>query len=112
MSCRGRHLTNERRLRINELREEGLNPTETVTKMMSEGVKGLTRNTVYRILKKWDQHNTIANLPDPPKERKNVTHDVCDFIDWEMEKNNELSAKELTRLLNEEFNKKYAREIL
>ena len=103
MSCRGRHLTNQGKLRIIELRDAGFNPTKTVTKMKSEGVQGLTRKTVYRILKKWDDHETIGNLPDPLKERKNVTHDVCDFIDMEMEKNDELSAKELTRLVNDRF---------
>ena len=55
--------------------------------MKREGLKGPTRTTVYRVLRKWDEYQTVGDLTDPPKERKGVTHDVCDFVDSEMEKN-------------------------
>ncbi len=103
MSNRGRHLTSERKMRIVQLGESNHNPTEVTRIMQQEGVEGLTRNTVYRILAKWRTHRTVGDIPSPIKPMQGVTNEICDFIDSVMESNDEESAPKLSRKIKDRF---------
>ena len=98
-------LTTAHRMRIVMLRRQrqpSLGVTEIVRKLATEGIT-ITRAAVYAILKKYDEHKTVSDLSPPPRQRKNVTHELLDFIDAEMEKNDELTAVDLQRLIFAQF---------
>lgn len=94
-------------MRIIELRNLNFNPTDTVRKMTAEGYL-VTRTSVYSILKKWDKHKSVRNLPPPPRPKKGVTNELLDFIDKQMEKNDELTGQSLQKYILDEFNESFS----
>ena len=105
----GRHLTIERKVRIIQLRDLGHNPTSIVRTLDSEGGKGVSRTTVYRVLKKWEEHRTVGDLPQPIKPFPGITLAMCDYVNRIMEQNNETTATDLSRLVNSEFNVSFSK---
>ena len=68
----------------------GLKRRQIKKQMEIEGLQGLSLTTVYAILKKWKEHKTDGDLSHPIRVWIGVTNVICDFIDDEMDKNNEL----------------------
>ena len=94
--------------RIVELRTSGLSVTNTVRKMADEGVEGISRMTVYNIMKKWNELKTVAPIPHPVRERQGVTLELLDFIDKEMEKDDELTSVTLQRRISKQFSVEFS----
>ena len=103
----GKHLTTDSRLRIVQLTKLKFTPTQIERKMAEEGVS-ITRTTVYNILKKWNLHGTVATLALPPRKRKGVTNEILDFIDNQMENDDELTAKNLQLRINQHFGESFS----
>ena len=97
----GKHLKTAVKLRILELLSLGA--TKIFLKLAEEG-EVVGRGAIYGVLKKWDTHKTIGDLPPPPRPRLDVTNEVLDFIDLEMERDDELSARNLQKNVNSKFN--------
>ena len=97
-------LSDSIRRRIVELNSQELGVTDITLKLKEEGIT-VARSSVYCIIKKWNVHKTIARLPPKnPRPMVDVTDEVLDFIDEQMEKNDELTANRLRSLINEKFN--------
>ena len=98
-----KRLSDKWKLRIIALHESGYNPTQIVSILSNEGLPGVSRTTVYKTCKKWNVSRTVDDVPSERKGPKNVTNEICDYIDCEMEKNNELTGSSLTKNLNQHF---------
>ena len=96
----GKHLKIHVRARILELHDLG--PTNIIKQMAAEGhVVG--KNAIYGIFKKWDEHQMIGDMPQPPRPRKDVTSEMLDFIDEQMETNDELTSSALEKNIEARF---------
>ena len=80
--------------------------------MLLEGVGNVSRNTVYRLIKKREVHKTMASILHPVRARPGVTLELLHFIEEEMEmknekikkwKNDEWTAVLLQRNISQEF---------
>ena len=103
----GKHLTTGSRLRIIYLAKQHFTPTEIERKMGEEGIS-VTRTAVYSLLEKFSIHGTVANLLPPPRGRKGVTNELLDFIDKEMEQDDELTAKNLQQRISQQFGENFS----
>ena len=103
----GKHLPDWVRSKIVSLNQSGVNVTNIVRVIGADDIT-VTRTTVYNIIKKWEKHQTIATLPPPPKPRKGVTNEILDFIDRQMELDDELTAKTLSNRIYEEFEERFS----
>ena len=93
------------RVRVIELRHLG--PTRIAEKLADEGHK-VGRGAIYNILKKWDEHGLIGDKEKSSRPWKGVTMELLDFIDSEMARNDELSAYELKKGIEERFGVKFS----
>lgn len=97
-----RRLSDHFRRRIVQLRpNHGI--TEIVKILKREGCV-VTRASVYNLLKKWDTHGTIGDLPRPVRDPVDVSLEILDFIDNTMKNNDETTARRLGTKLTERFN--------
>lgn len=104
-------LTTAQRMRIITLRRHRNPPlgvTEIVQQLASEDVV-ITKKAVYNLLKKYDKHKSVSDLPPPPRPRKNVTNEVLDFIDEQMEGNDETTSEDLQKNISRRFGVNYSR---
>ena len=61
------------------------------------------------LVKKWEEHRTVGDLPQPIKPFPGITLAMCDYVDRIMEQNNETTATNLSRLVNSEFNVSFSK---
>ena len=94
----GKYLPDHVRLKIVTLKQSGVNVTNIVRVIEADGVT-ISRNAVY---------DTVATLQPPPRPRKGVTKELLDFIDQQMEMDDELTAKTLSLRINQEFEEKFS----
>ena len=95
-------LTNEQKARIVRLREQNTNITQIVKILGNDDCK-ISRLSVRRFLKRFQERQSFVNAPQPGRPNENVTPEVLNFIDAEMEKNDELRAPKLRKKLQEQF---------
>ena len=84
----------DQRLQIVQLHADGMKPTEIMREMSRRGVT-IDRRTIYRILKKWKETQSIADKERETIIGHDVTLEIMDFIDKCMEEDNELYAHPL-----------------
>lgn len=101
LSIMGR-LTNEQKAKIVRLREQGRNISQIV-KILGDDDCQISRLSVRRFLKRFQERQSFANAPLPGRPNENGTPEVLNFIDAEMEKNDELTAPKLGKKLQEQF---------
>ena len=95
-------LTNEQKAKIVRLREQNTNITQIV-KILGDDDCKISRLSVRRFLKRFQERQSFANAPQPGRPNEEVTPEVLNFIDAEMEKNDELTAPKLRKMLQEQF---------
>ena len=101
LSIMGR-LTNEQKAKIVRLWEQSRNISQIV-KILGDDDCQISRLSVRRFLKRFQERQSFANAPLPGRPNENVTPEVLNFIDAEMEKNDELTAPKLGKKLQEQF---------
>ena len=100
LSIMGR-LTNEQKAKIFRLREQNTNISQIV-KILGEDDCQVSRLSVRRFLRRFQERQLFVNAPQPGRPNENVTPEVLNFIDAEMEKNDELTASKLGKKLQEQ----------
>lgn len=93
LSIMGR-LTNEQKAKIVRLREQNTNISQIV-KILGNDDCRTSRLSVRWLLRRFQERQSFANAPLPGCPKETVTPEVLNFIDAEMEKNDELTAPKL-----------------
>lgn len=87
-------LTNEQNAKFVRLREQNRNISQIV-KILGDDDCQISRLSVRCFLKCFQERQSFVNAPLPGRPNENVMPEVLNFIDAEMEKNDELSALKL-----------------
>ena len=101
LSIMGR-LTNEQKAKIVRLREQNTNISQIV-KILGDDDCQISRLSVRRFLRRFQERQSFANAPQPGRLNEKVTPEVLNFIDAEMEKDDELTVPTLCKKLQEQF---------
>lgn len=95
-------LTHEQKTKILRLRSLGKGPTEIVRILAGDDVK-ISRWSVIRFLKRYQERGTLENAPKSGRPSVGVSMELMNFIDAEMERNDEMTSPELTRRIYQQF---------
>ena len=93
--------TIETRTRIIHLLNNGFTVRSIVERLAEEGVK-ISRAAVYDLMKKFEEHDTIADLRRTPRPRI-LQEEHYRFIDDTMAENLDLTGRQLFTLFKEKF---------
>ena len=104
----GKHLPEWVKIKIVRLHRSGVSPPEIVRLIEKDDGITVTRNSVYNVFKKWNEHETVKDLRPPPRPRTGVTEELLDYVDSQMASNDELSAKSLQGMIAAEFNENFS----
>ena len=63
----------------------------------------ISKTGISNIIKKYNRYKTVSDIKAPPRQRQNVTHEVLDFIDSQMELNDELTGRDLQKNIERHF---------
>ena len=88
-------LTHEQKARVIRLRSRGKGPTEIVRLLAEDDVK-VSRWSIIKFLKQYQETASLENAPRPGRPSEGVTLELMDFIDKQMERNDELTSPGLT----------------
>lgn len=89
-------LTHEQKSRILRLRLKGTGTSEIVTLLAEDDIK-VTRWSVIRFLKRYQKRKSLENAPRTERLSEGVTIELMNFIDREMERNDEMTSPQLSR---------------
>lgn len=95
-------LTHEQKAKIVRLRARNKGISEII-RILAEDEFKTSRLTVRRFLRRLEDRQSFENIRLPGRTAEKVTPQLLDFIDAEMDKNDELTAPNLRRKINEEF---------
>ena len=95
-------LTHEQKAKIVRLRERNKNISEIVRTLAEDDCK-ISRLSVRRFLRRFHERQSFENTPLPGRPAEEVTLPIMNFIDAQMERNDELTAPNLRRKIFEEF---------
>ncbi len=91
--------------RIVKLKEEGYKPSQILRILESEGVE-ISRVGLWKFLQRFKQNQTLSTAS--PQRKESVPMDVLDFIDTQMESNDELTSPRLQQLIEANFGLKFS----
>ena len=95
-------LTHEQKAKIVRLRSKNKNISEIV-RILADDECQTSRLSVRRFLRRFQERQSLENTPTPGRPAEQVTLEVLNFIDAEMEKNDELTAPHRRNKINEKF---------
>ena len=95
-------LTHEQKAKIVRLRSKSKNISEIV-RILTDDECQTSRLSVRRFLRRFQERQSFENAPTPGRPAEQVTMEVLNFIDAEMERNDELTAPHLRKKINEKF---------
>ena len=95
-------LTHEQKAKIVRLRSKNKNISEIVRILADDGCQ-ISRLSVRRFLQRFQERQSFENAPTPGRPAEQVTLEVLNFVDAEMEKNDELTAPHLHKKIYENF---------
>lgn len=95
-------LTPEQKARIVRLQSRGKGPSEIVKLLAEDDVK-ISRWSVIKFLKRYRERQSLENAPRTGRPSEGVTIEVMNFIDAEMERNDEMTSPLLARKIYEKF---------
>lgn len=98
-------LTHKSKSKIIRLRSKGKGTSEIVRILAQDDIK-ISRWSVIRFLKRYDERQSLENAPKSGRPTADIDMVTMNFIDSEMEKDDELTAPELTKRVNERFGTK------
>ena len=93
--------------KIIRLRSKGKGTSEIVRILAQDDIK-ISRWSVIRFLKRYDERQSLENAPKSGRPTADIDMVTMNFIDSEMEKDDELTAPELTKRVNERFGTKFS----
>lgn len=64
----------------------------------------VSRQTVAKLMKKYKTTGSVRDAPRSGRPTESLSNELLDFVDGEMEKNNELTAPGLQKLIESKFN--------
>lgn len=102
-------LTHESKARIIRLRARGEGVTEIVRILAEDDVK-ISRWGLIKFLKRYDERQSLENAPKTGRPVEGVSIELMNFIDAEMERNDEMTSPELTRRVNQRFEKLFSQD--
>ena len=102
-------LTHEQKARILRLRSKGKGTSEIVRMLAEDEVK-ISRWSVIRFLRRYQERQSLENAPKIGRPSQGVTMELMNFIDSEMEGNDELTSPGLTRKIILRFGLQFSRE--
>ena len=100
-------LTHEHKARIVRLRSKGKGPSEIVRLLAEDDVK-VSRWGVIKFLQRYQERQLLENAPKKGRPSEGVTIEVKNFIDAEMERNDEMTSPLLARRIYEEFGLRFS----
>ena len=100
-------LTHESKSKIIRLRSKGKGTSEIVRILAQDDIK-ISRWNVIRFLKRYDERQCLENASKSGCPTADIDMVTMNFIDSEMEKDDELTAPELTKRVNERFGMKFS----
>ena len=102
-------LTHESKSRIIRLRSKGKGISQIVRILAQDDIK-ISRWSVIRFLKRYEERQSLENAPKTGRPAEDVTLEMMNFRDAEMEKNDEMTAPQLTRRVNKCFEKQFLQD--
>ena len=90
------HLTHYQKSKIVRLRDQGKNISEIVRILADDDFK-TSRLSVRRFLRRFHERQSFENAPRSGRPSEGVTMELMDFIDAEMERNDEMTAPGLSQ---------------
>lgn len=102
-------LTNESKARIVRLNAKGKGATEILHILAEDDVK-VSRWSVIRYIKRYQDRQSLQNAPRSDRPTGEVTLEMMNFLDTEMEWNDEMTAPELTRGINDRFETRFSHQ--
>ena len=100
-------LTREQKSRIIQLRSNDKGPSEIVRLLAEDDVK-VSRWSVIRFLKHYHERGSLENARKLGRPSEDVTIELMNFINSEMERNDEMTFPELVRKIYEEFGMQFS----
>ena len=94
-------LSLDARRRVVTFFEKGM-CVKDIQKRLEEENISVTRQTLYRLIRKFETRGMIADLPRRKRSRK-ITSEMLEIIDSELQQNDELTSQQLRSHLQERF---------
>ena len=94
-------LSLDARRRVVTFFEKGM-CVKDIQKRLEEENVSVTRQTLYRLIRKFETRGMIADLPRRKRSRK-ITSEMLEIIDSELQQNDELTSQQLRSHLQERF---------
>ena len=91
-------LTHEQKTKILRLKSNGKGPSEIV-RILAEDDMEISRWSIIRFLRRFQERKSLDNAAKSGRPPLGVTMELLNFIDAEMESNDELTSPELKRIL-------------
>lgn len=95
-------LTDEQKAKIVRLRDQNTNISQIVRILAQDGCP-ISRLSVRLFLRRFQERQSFANAPPPGRPSESVTPEIMNFIDTEMERNDELTSPTLRQKIRNEF---------
>ena len=76
---------------------------------MQDDIK-ISRWSVIRFLKRYEERLSLENAPKTGRPAEDVTLEMMNFTDAEMEKSDEMTAQQLTKRVNERLEKQFSQD--
>ena len=102
-------LTHDQKARIIRLRSNGKGASEIVRILAEDDIK-ISRWSIIRFLRRYQERQSLENAPKSGRPSQGVTIELMNFIDSEMERNDELTSPELTRRILLHFGLQFSKE--
>ena len=102
-------LTHDQKARIIRLRSNGKGASEIVRILAEDDIK-ISRWSIIRFLRRYQERQSLENAPKSGRPSQGVTIELMNFIDTEMERNDELTSPELTRRILLHFGLQFSKE--
>ena len=87
-------LMDEQKGKIVRLRDQNTNISQIVRILAQDGCP-ISRLSVRLFLRRFQERQSFANAPPPGRPSESVTPEIMNFIDTEMERNDELTSPTL-----------------
>ena len=102
-------LTHDQKARIIRLRSNGKGASEIVRILAVDDIK-ISRWSIIRFLRRYQERQSLENAPKSGRPSQGVTTELMNFIDTEMERNDELTLPELARRILLHFGLQFSQE--
>lgn len=96
-----------KKIQLSHLNAKGKGATEIVH-ILAEDVVKVSRWSVIRFIKRYQDRQSLQNAPRSDHPTGEGSLEMMNFLDTEMEWNDEMTAPELTRGINDRFETRFS----